>query len=73
MKLNSSALDLNLPRSLQVPQSPNAGTFEFHLLHQTGVGQLQVLEKLQTVSQSQSVPAESKISKKLSLLFIITL
>lgn len=56
-KLNSSALDLNILTHLQVPQSHNVGTFELHLVHQTAVGQLQVLDKLQTVSQSQCVPA----------------
>lgn len=57
IKLNSSDLDLNLLTPLQVPQSQNAGTFEFHLVHQRGVGELHVLDKLQTMSQSQSVPA----------------
>lgn len=40
---------------------------------QTGVGQLQVLEKLQTVTQSQSVPASVRISNKLLIPLVITL
>lgn len=42
-------------------------------MYQTGVGQLQVLDKLQTVTQSLSVPASVRISNKLSLPLVITL
>lgn len=55
IKLNCSALDLSLYTLLQVPQSENVGTFEFHLTYQAGAGQ---------ASNCESVSCHHSLSQK---------